>query len=48
MARRFVFDPINAGFLRHDRWTREHKCAAWACHLSALGAALLAKLIFNV
>ncbi|VVE49973.1 hypothetical protein [Pandoraea terrigena] len=48
MFQRLVVDPVNATFLRYNQWTIDHKRAAWTCHLSALGAALLAKLIFNV
>lgn len=48
MFQRFVVSPVNAVFLRYNQWTIEHKRAAWACHLSALVGAIVAKLIFNV
>ncbi|VVE12310.1 hypothetical protein PCA20602_02697 [Pandoraea capi] len=48
MFQRLVVGPVNAVFLRYNQWTIEHKRAAWACHLSALAGAIVAKLIFNV
>ncbi|VVE68905.1 hypothetical protein PAN31117_03139 [Pandoraea anapnoica] len=48
MFQRLIVDPVNAVFLRYNQWTIYHKCAAWACHLSALVGAIVAKLVFDV
>ncbi|VVD75068.1 hypothetical protein PAQ31011_00824 [Pandoraea aquatica] len=48
MFQRLIVDPVNTVFLRYNQWTIDHKRAAWACHLSALVGAIVAKLAFNV